>query len=90
MTHPPCRPHPTSRTCMVQGDHLAGCDLSACRGCVACDRHNPRPAQVPAATSDARKRHQDARNAALMARARESLAGGKTFELPTPTRDEDR
>lgn len=42
MTHPiPCRPHPSSRVCMVQGDHLAGCTLTTCAGCVACGRHNP-------------------------------------------------
>lgn len=55
-----CAPHPDSRMCMIQGDHLAGCALASCAGCVACERHNhPRPTQRPASTSDARKRNKE-------------------------------
>lgn len=37
----PCRPHPDSKVCMIQGDHLTGCTLTSCTGCVACPHHNP-------------------------------------------------
>ena len=77
MTH--CRPHPTSRVCMVQGDHLAGCDLTTCAGCVACARHNPWPTQRPASTSDARKRRTETTDPAHVA------GSSASEEPPCPT-----
>lgn len=79
-----CLPHPSSRVCMVQGNHLAGCPGGlSCAGCVACVRHNhPRPVQRPASTSDARKRKAErvtASRAALVARGK--AIEPKTFEL---------
>ena len=37
----PCYVHPSSGVCLETGTHLAGCGLSACRGCVGCARHTP-------------------------------------------------
>lgn len=56
-----CVPHPDSGHRMVTGQHLAGCTVSSCQGCVVCSPDCHRPPQRPAANSDARKRNTERR-----------------------------
>lgn len=46
-----CYVHPDSGACLVTGTHLHGCDLAACRGCVACPRHTPARVALKAAAA---------------------------------------
>jgi len=57
MTVLPCHTDRDTRRCYTVGNHYADCLLPSCRGCVPCERHNTRPVQGFASTSDAAKRH---------------------------------